>query len=130
MSNSSTSNSTTGNGRNLSQEVDQLRDSIEVVRGKLKSEIAYLKSNRRVAFTRAYQIFGVLCAIVTVINCLKEVSALLRGEKRKKDSMGAVVFNTSLLVGKLVADEVYRRYSESESEAPQLVTISHDDSDN
>jgi uncharacterized protein YjaG (DUF416 family) len=130
MSNSSRGNSTAGNGRDLSQEVDQIWERIEVVRGKLKSELNYLKSNRSVAITRAYQIFGVLCAIVTIINCLKEVSALLRGEKRKKDGMGAIVFNTSLVVGKLVAEEVYRRYNEAQAEAPQLVTMSAGDDSN
>ncbi|HEY9716598.1 MAG TPA: hypothetical protein V6C69_03935 [Trichormus sp.] len=130
MSNSGHSDSTTGNHRARSQELDELWDRIEVVRGKLKGEIAYLKSNRQVALTRAYQIFGVLCAVVTIINCLKELSALLRGEKRKKDSMGAIVFNTSLVVGKFVAEEVYRRYNESQSDAPQLVCMSADESDN
>jgi hypothetical protein len=129
MSNSSKSHSTTGNHRDLSQEVEQLWERIEVVRGKLKGELAYLNRNRQVALTRAYQIFGVLCAIVTIINCLKELSALLRGEQRKKDSMGAIIFNTSLVVGKFVAEEVYRRYNESQSEAPQLVTMSGDKSE-
>jgi hypothetical protein len=127
MSNSHTGNSPAGNHKALAQEVEQLWDRIEVVRTKLKGEVAYLQKNRKVAFTRAYQIFGILCAVLTIINCIRELFALLRGEQRKKDGTGAIILNTSLMIGKMAAEEVYRRYNESQSEAERVVSMSPED---
>jgi len=124
MSNSHSGNSK-ANHKALALEVDQLWERMEEVRKKLKSELAYLRSNRKLALTRAYQIFGGLCAIFTIIGCIKELIALLRGEEPKKSSTSGMVFNASLFVGKFAAEEIYRRYNQSQS--PRLVSVADDE---